>query len=222
MTLVAGGTSIDLTRISHGSGSARQGAWAGRYATAPVGAPNTGCQILSGAGCISAGAVSNYSSIRIANVSGSWDEGASDGLVEISGYQERLRVERGPSQIGAEPEISRVGSIRYWNGSSYSSIPLGRDLTTSASSEMVSRDFGNTTITAQSTISVTPAVEDPTGAAPCTDEACSIRVQNGLISIVTTYTLVNNASSTQEYQLSVLTVVNGSQASASYREPLDE
>lgn len=224
MTLGLGSDSLSLGRVRHESGTTSDSAWAGRFAPGVLGNTVTGCQVLADAGCVSAGANRYVGDIRIGAVlSGSsmWDGGAApQGLVNISNYRDQVGTQRGSQQISAAPTLERSGTVSYWNGSGYSSVnaTLNQDVTHDIGS--VTWTTALATVTASGSVVIAPSSTAVAGLDPlCKEEACSVDARTGTITVRVTYYIVPADVSIAPFQMTSVTLVNGSQASASYKEP---
>ncbi len=211
-------------RLSNESGSSGNTdlAWVGRFASAP-GTSAVGCTSLSGAGCVSAGATRTNAVLDIGTiVGGSWDGDAPDGMVVIQGdsgcsyYEDSVLVQRGANQTTTAPTVSRCGSVKYWNGTGYSTLSLSASTDAVVDSAPVTWTKDIYTVTGTTQVQVLPAVIDnpaPADAA-CKTAACTVTAQSGAISIVSTYHL---AWGSHEHVLIVTTTITAPSASATYK-----
>ena len=223
------GSGLRLTRVEHTSGStSADDAWAARFST------NTGtavsvCTTVTGSGCIASGAQQRLGTVTIGKViSGNWDgAGAPNGLVVISGYSDSAKVARGVNQTGANAWVTRGASISYWTGSSYVNLPV-TDGTTALVPlgdpddpviPMAVWTLGDgTTVTAVGEIVVTGSDITQDGSAPCKGtDVCTGAAENGSITVTISYA-VAPADGTTPWVLTVKTTINGSTASASFKE----
>jgi prepilin-type N-terminal cleavage/methylation domain-containing protein len=227
LSLNLGADSLRLGRVKHESGTSTETAWSGRFAPGVMGNAVTGCQVLADAGCVSAGATRTIGDIQIGAVTSAvstWDSGAApQGLVTISNYNDKVGVQRGSQQTAAAPTFTRSATVSYWSGSEYSNIDatvnqnLTRDLAPATWTTPVATvsATGNIVVTPSST--TTEGTADPT----CKAAACSVDAQNGSITVTIKYYVVPVDATIAPFDLTVRTLVNGSQASASYKEPED-
>ncbi|WP_062213715.1 type IV pilus modification PilV family protein [Demequina oxidasica] len=226
MSLNFGSESLRLGRVKHESGTSTETAWSGRFAPGVAGNSVTGCQVLSDAGCVSAGADRSIGDINVGAVitgSTSWDDGdAPQGLVTVSGYHDNVSAQRGSQQTSAAPTITRNATVSYWNGSGYSTI-------SASVNQSVTRALGAATwttplasVTASGSVVVSPSSTTTEGTDPaCKLTACAIDARNGSITVNVKYYVVPVDASIAPFDLSVSTMINGSQAAASYKEPED-
>ena len=191
------GTNI-FTLASIPATSGTNEGWAGRFTTSP-GTSAVGCTSLSGAGCASAGATRTL--LAQVNIgAGPWSAiAAASGIVQVLNYSDSVRVERGASQKTTAASSTRVGTLKYWNGSSYVSLPM---LTTTSVTlgpkdpvtgvgdiGVVSWTGGVYTVTAATTVTITQAAWAATGDAACITDSCSIDADTGGVSVSVMYTV---------------------------------
>src|SRR5690606_13803348 len=105
-------------------------------------------------------------SIGTVAVGGSWNEGATSGLVLVrgrgsgpsptcsSGFTQSVLVQRGAhsTQIGADPTITRCGQVSYWNGSGYTDLNITATTDTTVDTGTVTWSNGDVTVSAIATI----------------------------------------------------------------------
>lgn len=222
MSLALPGASLQLGRVLHETGSSRDSAWVGRYLVGLSGSSETGCTVLSGAGCASSGAVRSIGNVNVGTLNGSsWDDGdAPMGLVTIADYSDRVRVERGEAQASTVPLTTRQGTVRFWTDSGYRTEGINPNTNAVWEIEPVTWSSGSTTVTATGQISVSPWSSSTEGIDPlCKVEACSISSTVGSVRINIQYTI--EAPGQEPFILGVTTQVNGSTAAVSYKEPED-
>lgn len=226
LELELGSERLQLGRVLHGVGTTEETAWAGRFTPGVNGNTVTGCQVLVGAGCVSAGAERYIGDISIGAVvtgSTSWDGGdASQGLVVISDYHDSVGVQRGSQQTDTAPTISRSGTVSYWNGSHYLSVTAGetRDVTLTIAEATWTTPLA--TVTADGKVTIAPSSTETGYLDPqCKAETCSVDARNGFISVRVNYTVVPTDTTIAPFELVSTTRVEGSQASATYKEPED-
>ena len=207
-----------------GNGSNAESAWAARFSSSPSTLATVGCTSLSGAGCVSAGASRTMATLAIGTViGGSWGGKASEGLVLIegksgscaAGLTESIYVQRGGSQKTTAQVASRCGTVRYWNGSAYTTSAT-LDATTSASytTTPVTWTSGSYSVTGVATVTVSPATTTTSGPANCDTDACVISADAGTISIDATYTITGFGT---PFVVTSGTLVNPPSATASYK-----
>ncbi len=220
-----GGEMIRLSRVRQESGSSVSNTFAGRFVEATAGNGDSGCQLLGGSGCVSAGFNGTLGDVSIGAVIGdTWDGGAApDGLVTVSNYTEVGMVDRGYQQPASTPTLSRTATIQFWNGAGYSTANLS---TYSSDTHTIgSATWTNSRATVEvvdGTISILPGQVTVAGSDPdCTDESCDVTATNGLIQIDVTYLITPDNGSIDPFELTVTTVIAGGTSSASYKEPTD-
>ena len=221
MSLNLAGDTLRLGRVTHESSSSRERAWGGRFIEGLMGNGDTGCQVLTGSGCASAGAVRELGDVSVgAVVGGAWDDGkAPTGLVTVADYEEVVRAERGTSQIATAPLLSRSAMVRYWTDSGYVTLPVAANTAAVATLGSVTWSHPLAKVTATGTVDVGGSATVTEGADPaCESEACSINARNGVITITVNY-LIEPSAGADPFILSVTTTVNGASAAASYKEP---
>jgi prepilin-type N-terminal cleavage/methylation domain-containing protein len=219
----------DLT----GNGSNSEEAWAARYQTSPSTLASRGCTTLTAEGCVAAGANRTMATLAIgtaiasgSGTTSSWNGQAPEGLVLVqgvtatcpAGLTESVLVQRGASQKSATETVARCGSIRYWNGSSYTTSP---NLTATVggptlvyTTTPVTLTIGSFSITATAVVTVSPPARTTTGPANCDTDACTITADAGVISIDATYTVTGFGT---PFVVSSGTLVNPPAATASYK-----
>jgi len=218
-------------RISDlGAGANTEHAWAARFNTSAGTLSDVGCGVLTGEGCVSAGADRIMATLAIGTViggptSGKWDGMADLGLVLVegasgctNGLYESVMVQRGASQQATVPNPTRCGQIRYWNGSAYATwnlqtVPNGVHDTTP-----VTWTSGNYSITASANITVTAPAIIPSGPSGCATDACVIFADAGGITITATYVISWPAAT---YVVTSVTTINPPSATASYKAAPD-
>ncbi|WP_061962166.1 prepilin-type N-terminal cleavage/methylation domain-containing protein [Demequina flava] len=220
LLLNAGSDIVRLGRVQQESGSSVETAWAGRFVEGLAGNGNTGCEVLSGSGCASAGVNRQLGTISVGAIVGSsWDGGdAASGLVTITGYNDSVLAQRGTSQTTTAAQLSRGGSLQYWNGSGYSSLSISPSASGSGTIPEVTWSNALVTVTASGAVSVSRSSDVVDGVDPvCAEEACSVNASTGTVTATINYTVEPTVG--DPFILSVKTTLNGSSASASYKEP---
>ncbi|MBN2177011.1 MAG: prepilin-type N-terminal cleavage/methylation domain-containing protein [Demequinaceae bacterium] len=197
-------------------------AWAARFVSA-TGSVDVGCETISGAGCVSAGASRTMADLNLGTViSGSWDGAATAGMVVLKGdpgncdyYTESVMVQRGADQKTTTPDYDRCGRLEYWNGTGYSAIVITENTSTTIDTAPVTWTNGDTVMTATTQVQILPAyVNNPAPTDPdCKTDACTVSVSAGTIVMVSTYDLVWPS---HEFVLIVSTIVTSPFAQASY------
>lgn len=222
------GNHVRLTRRlgEDGNSNNYDQAWAVRYLNAGATDPDFGCQSISGAGCVSAGASRTLEPIRIGEIVGkSWQGDASTGIVKIdgnasdgcsAGMTEVVMVQRGQDQQQTDPTFERCGTLSYWNGSSYTNLDLSTASGTYYSAP-VSWTNSRFTMDASSAITIDTVTVTEEGTTGCAD-TCYVSVVGGQINVVTVYTLANVLSG-EEWTMTVTTTLNPPNAQATYKAP---
>ncbi len=212
----AGGT-MTLGEVRFDSGVSKETAWSSRFVEGLAGNANTGCQVLSGAGCTSAGASRSIASVVAGKAP--WDDGAAaSGLVEIADYSDLVMVQRGTSQAAAAPTIARSATLRYWTESGYVTQAVTATTSGTWSVAPVTWTSSAGTVTASGEVTVSAQRVKAEGADPlCSEEACAVSAGSGGIVVSMQYLVTPTAG--DPYVLSLSTTVNGITASASYKEP---
>lgn len=185
----------------------------GRFTKTP-GATAIGCTALSGAGCVAAGVSRTLGAVTLGG--GSWSGGAAgSGLITVTGYADGTRVERGASQPTTAPVTTRAGTIKYWNGSAYSTLTLGTSTSTSASTGTVSWTGGGYTVTASGRVLVTPTATLVTSqAVGCAEDGCSLSAETGLVTLSVQYRIDGPDG---VHSFVVATTLGGANAAAGYK-----
>jgi prepilin-type N-terminal cleavage/methylation domain-containing protein len=227
MELKIAGDTIELGRVLHESGTTRDSSWVGRFTSGVLGNSVTGCNPLGGSGCVAGGADRYIGTINIGKITsgtGQWDDGkATNGLVRITDYHDGASAQRGTQQSAAPAAFSRSGTVAYWTGSGYTSLSLSAGLNTIRPIDVVTWTTTKATVTASGTLTITPSTSMVEGAADpsCKVAACTIDARNGNVATVVTYKIVPTDPLVAPFDLTISTVMNGSQAAASYKEPED-
>jgi len=206
---VSGTTFAAATIASTGTTST----FGGRFTKTP-GATAIGCTALSGAGCVAAGVSRTLGAVTLGG--GSWSGGAAgSGLITVTGYADGTRVERGASQPTTAPVTTRAGTIKYWNGSAYSTLTLGTSTSTSASTGTVSWTGGGYTVTASGRVLVTPTATLVTSqAVGCAEDGCSLSAETGLVTLSVQYRIDGPDG---VHSFVVATTLGGANAAAGYK-----
>ncbi len=215
-----------LTKITDGVDRA----WATRF-TELNGSLAMGCGTVSDSGCVSAGASRTIGNIVIG--SGNWDStvtsgipDAPDGLAVISNYADSIMTQRGTNQPAAAAMTVRSGSMKYWLGSASGykteTLTAGTDLGPVVLAP-VTFDGDGYVMLAEGTIDISPAASTIKGAGDplCKAAACAISASNGTVNVTVRYTITPDDATVAPFVLTVVTVVNGSQAGASFKEVPD-
>lgn len=121
-------------------------------------------------------------------------------------------------QNTAAPTVSRCGLLEYWDGSSYTPVPIRNDAlptyntapVTWTSSDGVYQVVATTQIQILATYSNNPAPVDP----HCQTAACTVSVSAGTITMVSTYDI---SWPGHEYILIAATTVTSPSAQATYK-----
>jgi len=184
-----------------------------RFTKTP-GASALGCTALSGAGCVAAGVSRTLGAVSLGG--GSWTGGAaSSGLVTVTGYADGTRVERGASQPTSAPVTTRSGTIKYWNGSAYSSIALGAATSSSVSTGTVSWSGSGYSVTATGRVLVTPSATLVTSqAVGCAENGCSLSTETGLVTLSVQYRIEGPDG---VHSFVVASTLGGANAAAGYK-----
>ena len=222
--LSLGAKNFRLAEVLSGSGDSVDHAWAARFAKLAGSGPTVGCTMISGSGCVSAGVSRTIGKTVIGqSMNGNWDGNfAPDGLVVISGYSDSILTQRGTNQAATVSTTTRSGSVKYWSGTSYATVPslaAGASLAKTVLPPVTytSGDFlmvANATIAISSGASSVTGTGDPT----CKAAACTISASNGSINVTVRYTITPTDITMAPFVLEVVTLVNGSQAGASFKE----
>jgi hypothetical protein len=227
MELKVAGDTVELGRVLHESGITRDTSWAGRFTAGVLGNSVTGCNPLGGSGCVSAGADRYIGTMNVGKITsgaGQWDDGkAANGLVRVTSYHETVSAQRGTQQPTSPAVFSRSGTVAYWTGSGYTSVSLSAALNTTRAIDVVTWTTPQAVVTASGTLTITPSTASVEGATDttCKTGPCSVDARNGNVATVVTYMIVPTNPAVAPYNLTVSTVINGSQAAASYKEPED-
>lgn len=201
------------------SGSATSTAGGGRFVATKPGTM-FGCQTLGSSGCASAAATYAEGSIKFgAFASGAWVESPTY-LVEIANYSDSVLAQRGSMQASTAPTMTRSGTVRFWNGSSYATVALNETSTgVLAQSGTVTWSPGaGITVTASAAVSATPVSVQTLGEVPvvtCSTDACATSATAGSVTVNLRYQVVTPTGAWDIYQSSVIT---GSAASASFEK----
>ncbi len=225
--LTLGAKIFRLTEVQRTSGVSVDHAWAARF-TSLAGSSTVGCLTVSGSGCVSAGVNRTIGKTVIGqSANGNWDSNfAPDGLVVISGYADSIFAQRGTGQVATASSATRSGSVRYWNGGSYTTVTLApgtslaKTVLPPVTFTVVDSDFS---MVADATIAISPAASSSTGTGDptCKAEACTISASNGSINVTVRYTITPKDATVAPFVLEVVTLINGSQAGASFKEAPD-
>ena len=199
-------------------------AWVARFTKVSTNSA-VGCQTVSGAGCMSAGADRTMARLMIGGfAAGSWSQAAAtSGLAVLEGrtactggFTESVMVQRGSSQRTTAPTTTRCGQIRYWNGTGYTTVSIDGNRLDPISTGTLTWGSGGYSITASAVIDATATNSIPDGADPyCADEPCSVRAETGTINILASYRITGP---TFDYMVYSTTTIEGPNASVVYQE----
>jgi hypothetical protein len=205
-------------------------AWAARYTTVP-GTAAVGCTLVSGPGCIAAGASRTMAPLSIGvvfNGGAGWNSGtAPEGMAVLEGkttcpvspngkyyYRDSVLIQRGASQTATAPTSTRCGQIRYWNGSAYTPVAITSASGATINTAPVTWTKDDYTIVGNTQIQIQGEVKASQGADPaCKTEACSVTISAGRITFVSSYDITWSGG---QQLLIVVTKVDSPSASASY------
>jgi len=223
--LSLGAKDFRLAEVTKVSGDSVDHAWAVRF-TSLAGNSTVGCLAVSGSGCVSAGANRTIGKTVIGqSTNGTWDSNfAPDGLVVISGYSESILAQRGIGLAATPSSTTRSGSVKYWNGASYTAFTLAsgtsRAKTALAPVTFTDSDFS---MVAEATIAISPVSTSAagTGDPTCKAAACTVSASNGSINVTVRYTITPTDATVAPFVLEIVTLINGSQAGASFKEAPD-
>lgn len=214
-------------RLSENSGTAgnTDQAWAARF-TGSGGSAETGCQTLSGAGCVAAGATRTNADLYLGTVFNStnyWSSGQST-IAKITGnasctyYEDSVSVQRGSNQKTTPPSVHRCGRVTYWDGTTMRPVDFDETTNATYNTEPVTWVDGNYTVTATMEIHIQPSsidTLDPLDTTNCVTDACSVIASSGSIVVTSVYRIEYPGYST--HVLIVTTSINGPSASASFK-----
>ncbi len=214
-----------LAEVLRTSGNSVDHAWAARF-TSLAGSSTVGCLTVSGSGCVSAGVNRTIGTTVIGQSSnGNWDSNfAPDGLVVISGYSDSILAQRGTGQVATSSSATRSGSMKYWNGASYTPVALAPGTSLSKTTlPPVTFEDDDFLMVADATIAISPAASSTTGTGDptCKVAACTVSASNGSINVTVRYTITPTDATVAPFVLEVVTLINGSQAGASFKEAPD-
>jgi prepilin-type N-terminal cleavage/methylation domain-containing protein len=215
---------IRLMRRLNESGGNTDAAWAGRF-TSAAGTAAVGCTVLTGPGCVSAGAERNLGTIAFGTIfaATTWSGGNTD-VVRVENYQDSVRVERGHNgtQKNSPAVVTRSGTLRYWNGSSMATLNITPDTNTTVSlgTGTWTSNNGNHSMElvggqVQITPAERPAVSNPD--ANCITAECQVFASSGTI-VVSMEIIIRTPSYPTGYAIMVTSVINPVSASAVYKD----
>ncbi|WP_136520039.1 MULTISPECIES: prepilin-type N-terminal cleavage/methylation domain-containing protein [Cellulomonas] len=215
----AGASTLSVPSATFGlatlAGGGTSEAYAARF-TSAVGTTATGCTVLSGAGCIAAGSTRTLGDATFAT--GPWAGGAApSGLVRVTGYQDRVMVQRGQEQRTVDATITRSATVQVWNGTGYTPVAVDKLTNQTVTGAAVSWTGGGHTVTAVPVVTVTPGMAIAAAPDPllCGAEGCSIDADTGTVSVSVTWR-VSNASGLRQ-AFTVATNLGTSRADASFK-----
>lgn len=152
-------------------------------------------------GCVHSAVYRSLGTLTVgAATGGTGPVGMTSGLFNVAGLAETAVAERGVGAATA-PTYTRAGSVKYWNGSTYLTIPLAPSTSTSVTTATVPITYSDgTTVTETSTITIQPATMSTT--TDCTTTACVAAV-NGAGSLValTTFTVSSGGATVTTFAL---------------------
>jgi prepilin-type N-terminal cleavage/methylation domain-containing protein len=215
VTLGVGATQFVVANVAAGGSRSAFGA----RLTSLAGGSAAGCTVISGAGCVATGATRTVGTTTVGG--GAWNGGAaSSGLVEVTGYSDGTRVERGLSQRTTPATSTRTATIRIWNGTGYTTANIALLTDQTWTSAPVTWTSGGSSVTASATVTATPGASiaanpDPAG---CTAEGCSVAADTGTLTASVTYS-VSSAGTTATFIAA--TSLGGTQASAGFKAAPD-
>ncbi|WP_084101400.1 prepilin-type N-terminal cleavage/methylation domain-containing protein [Demequina sp. NBRC 110051] len=225
MELVVSGLRIEAVAQTTSGNANTDRAWTARFSDVG-GTSAVGCSVLTGTGCVAAGAEQTLSPVAIGRmVTGDWTGEAPLGLAVLDGgsclaghYSDSVTLELGPNQSTSSPVTARCGAVQLWNGTDYTTVDIGLGGTSSPLvSDEVEWSDGTTTVTAVATVSTTP-VSWALPSGTCPDSGCTKSSDAGTVSINTQYR-VDLAGDV--HNISVSMDVVGSSARAAFSQAGD-
>lgn len=215
----AGGSAVltvpgqTVTLVSQAASSTASYARVTRFLSS-AGSTALGCATISGAGCVSAQASRTFGTITVGKTA--WaSSAATSGLVEITGYSDSALSEYGTSSLSKTETVTRGGTLKYWNGTSYTSLTLTPSLNATASTPGVSWTNGTSKVSAWASVEVHPysAVRTNTDTS-CATANCSLAVNVTSVTVSVLYE-VTDASGTSAF--TVTTDLGSVRSASSYK-----
>lgn len=166
-------------------------------------------------GCVHAAVSRSVGTLTVGSATGGNGPPAmTSGLFNISGLAETAKAERGVGAASAAT-FTRAGSVKYWNGSTYTTISLASNLFASVTIAPVTITYtGGTTVTEESTITVQPLTQSTT--TDCTTTAC-VSAVNGAGSLVALTTFKVYSGVTLVTTFALLSNLGGVMAQSTYK-----
>jgi prepilin-type N-terminal cleavage/methylation domain-containing protein len=163
------------------------------------------CTATSGAGCVAAGAARVLGAAHAGGLAsqnagdkvfdtraGSVDVtaafAANPSLVSLTGYSDTVAAESGVSP--AATSYTRAGSLVYWSGAGFTTVPLGFATNAVYTVGRVTAVYGTLSIVVSGNVTVTPASAVTGGSAPCTAAACTVDASAGGVVAQLTYSVL--------------------------------
>ncbi|MGH8869301.1 MAG: prepilin-type N-terminal cleavage/methylation domain-containing protein [Actinomycetes bacterium] len=208
-----GSATIPLGSVAAAPAPSR--AFASRY----VSSSTPYCSGASGAGCISANVSRALGAAAVGGVpaSATGTPAGFTSMVTLENYSDGAGAESG---VGAQPSSAqRSGTLKYWNGTAYTSVSLGAGTSSQLDAAEVSVAYsgpgGAVTLNLSGSVRVTPVVKDATGVSPCQPDACGVNATAGSVVATVTYTMTTSAGTIGHF---IVTYDLGSSAAkTSYR-----
>ena len=181
----ANGTPHSVTIASLGSASQPSRSFSTIYT--PSSPSSTYCLGTSGDGCVHSGSQEYLGAISGGGLGsgGVVTPGFGSYLFTVSGYQATASAESGHGSLTSGNSLS--GTLSYWNGAAYSSVPLGTGSGTYTTASATETYSNNIVVEATAQITVTGGQLTTAGTSPCQAVACSVQSTSGTVEVVITY-----------------------------------
>lgn len=90
------------------------------------------CPTATGDGCVHAGGARSIGTVTLGGLPTAllaaappgWGSGAGNYLIQMTGYSDAVHSESGLGTAAGQPTVAQSGTLRYWNGTGYTSTPI--------------------------------------------------------------------------------------------------
>lgn len=193
--------------------------------TGPPGSP-------SGNGCAYAAATRTLGQVRIGALSGGvGPAGMTDGVIVLSGLTESVRAEEGVG--GRAPAYTRAGTLKVWNGTSYTTValtptssgstPVLADVVyTAPSGKKVTLHYEGTVTLSAAQLVRTPATRTGNLVTDCKAQACVSQYNGGGgVMVSLTVTVIDQTTGAESGRFGIAADLGGLVGQATYKEAAD-
>ena len=113
-------------------------------------------------------------------------------LVTITGYSTTVYAESGIN--AGSSSASRSGSLSYWNGTGFTTVPVSSAGTATFTVPQVTGTYGTAVIKVSGTVTASAPAMPGTGTSPCVSAACGVKATGGSLVAQLTYVILSGGT----------------------------